>query len=117
MSEFTTVVFSPGQRIFNAGDVAQHLFYIQQGVVQLLDANGQVIGEIGDGESFGEQAFLKGGVRGASAQAKSEVRCIQIANEEAILMLSEASPLWVPVFEALLLQQNMHNALRMQMAS
>jgi hypothetical protein len=31
-------------------------------------------------------------------------------------MLSEASPLWVPVFEALLLQQNMHNALRSPIA-
>ena len=72
--------------------------------------------EITDGESFGEQAFLQGGVRGATAQAKNEVSCIQIASEDANQMLSEASPLWVPVFEALLLQQNMHNALRSPMA-
>jgi CRP-like cAMP-binding protein len=112
--DFPTVVFAPGQRIFNAGDAADHLYFIQEGTVQLLDAQGQVFVEIADGESFGEQAFLKGG--GASAQAKTEVSCIQIASEEANQMLSEASPLWVPVFEALLLQQNMHNALRSPIA-
>ena len=116
MSDFPTVVFAPGQRIFNAGDTADHLYFIQAGTLQLLDAQGQVFVEIADGESFGEQAFLKGGVRGATAQAKNEVSCIQIASEDANQMLSEASPLWVPVFEALLLQQNMHNALRSPMA-
>jgi hypothetical protein len=58
---------------------------------------------------------LNGGVRGASAQALDVVSCIQIASEDAKQLLSEASPLWVPVFEALLLQQNMHNALRSPM--
>jgi hypothetical protein len=34
---------------------------------------------------------------------------------QANRLLSEASPMLVPVFEALLLQQNMHNALRSPM--
>jgi CRP-like cAMP-binding protein len=116
VSDFPTVVFAPGQGIFKAGDTADNLYFIQEGTVQLLDAQGQVFVEIADGESFGEQAFLNGGVRGASAQAKTKVTCIQIASGDANSLLSEASPLWVPVFEALLLQQNMHNALRLPMA-
>lgn len=116
MNQLTTVTFAPGQRIFDAGDAADHLYFIQEGVVQLLNAQGHVFGEIAKGESFGEQAFLNGGVRGATAQALNQVNCIQIASADANQMLSEASPLWVPVFEALLLQQNMHNALRAPMA-
>ena len=115
MSDFPTVTFEAGQRIFNAGDAADHLYFIQDGVVQLLDAQGKVFAQITKGESFGEQAFLNGGIRGASAQALGEVICIQIASADANRLLSEASPLWVPVFEALLLQQNMHNALRSSM--
>lgn len=116
MSDFPTVFFAPGQCIFNAGDAADHLYFIQEGTVQLLDAQGHVFVEIADGESFGEQAFLNGGVRGATAQAKTKVTCIQIASGDANSLLSEASPLWVPVFEALLLQQNMHNSLRSPLA-
>jgi len=112
MSSLPTVSFEPGQRIFNAGDTADHLYFIQQGVVQLLYASGKVFAEISKGESFGEQAFLVGGIRGASAQALDLVSCIQISSADANQLLTEASPLWVPVFEALLLQQNMHNTLR-----
>lgn len=112
MSDFPTVTFEPGQRIFNAGDAAGHLYFIQQGIVQLLDAQGNVFAQISNGESFGEQAFLKGGIRGAAAQALDEVSCVQISSADANLLLAEASPLLVPVFEALLLQQNMHNSLR-----
>jgi CRP-like cAMP-binding protein len=112
VSDFPTVTFEPGQRIFNAGDAADHLYFIQQGIVQLLDAQGNVFAQISNGESFGEQAFLKGGIRGAAAQALDEVSCVQISSADANLLLAEASPLLVPVFEALLLQQNMHNSLR-----
>ena len=112
MSEFTIVTFEPGQRIFTAGDAADHLYFIQQGIVQLLDAHDKAFAQISKGESFGEQAFLTGGIRGASAQALDEVSCMQISSADANQLLTEASPLLVPVFEALLLQQNMHNSLR-----
>ena len=115
MSDFPTVIFQAGQRIFNAGEAADHLYFIQEGIVQLLDAQGAVFAQISQGESFGEQAFLNGGIRGASAQALNDVSCTQIASAEANRLLSEASSLLVPVFEALLLQQNMHNALRSPM--
>jgi len=112
VSDFPTVTFEPSQRIFNAGDAADHLYFIQQGIVQLLDSQGNVFAQISNGESFGEQAFLKGGIRGASAQALDEVTCIQISSADANQLMAAASPLLVPVFEALLLQQNMHNGLR-----
>ena len=115
MSDFPTVIFEAGQRIFNAGEAADHLYFIQEGIVQLLDAQGTVFAQITKGESFGEQAFLNGGIRGASAQALNDVSCIQISSLQANRLLSEASPMLVPVFEALLLQQNMHNALRSPM--
>ena len=115
MSDFPTVTLEAGQRIFNAGEAADHLYFIQEGIVQLLDGQGNAFAQISIGESFGEQAFLNGGIRGASAQALNDVSCIQIASEEANRLLSEASPLLVPIFEALLLQQNMHNVLRAPM--
>jgi UDP-glucose 6-dehydrogenase len=57
-------------------------------------------------------AFLSGGIRGASAQAAGDVVCLKISSEQANHMMAGTSPLLVPVFEALLLQLNMSNALR-----
>lgn len=112
MSDFLKVTYVAGERIFSAGDVADQLFFLQQGQVELLNAEGKVFTMLNAGESFGEQAFLSGGIRGASAQALGEVICLKISSEQANQMMSGTSPLLVPVFEALLLQLNMNNALR-----
>ena len=112
MSDFPTVTYPSGERIFNAGDLADQLFFIQKGQVELINAEGQTFTTLNAGESFGEQAFLSGGIRGASAQALGEVVCLKISSEQANKMMAGASPLLVPVFEALLLQLNMNNVLR-----
>lgn len=112
MSDFPIVSYTNGERIFTAGDLADQLFFIQQGQVELLDAQGHVFTTLNAGESFGEQAFLSGGIRGASAQAAGDVVCLKISSEQANQMMAGTSPLLVPVFEALLLQLNMSNALR-----
>jgi CRP-like cAMP-binding protein len=114
VSDFQVFTFKAGEKIFYAGDAADRLFFIKQGVVQLLGADNNLIASISEGESFGEQAFLTGGIRGASARAQDEVSCVVVTTDEANAILAGASPLLVPVFEALLLQQNMHNALRSQ---
>jgi CRP-like cAMP-binding protein len=112
MSDFETISFAAGERIFSSGDTADQLFLIKEGVVQLLDAEGKVFAQILKGESFGEQAFLSGGIRGATAQALGDVVCLRIPGEKANALLAGVSSLMVPVFEALLLQQNMYNNLR-----
>lgn len=110
--EFQTVKFQAGESIFNAGDVAEHLYLIQSGTVELLTKDGVVFASIPAGESFGEQAFLAGGIRGASVRAKDTVECIQIHEAEARLSLATHSDLLITILEALLLQQSMNNNLR-----
>lgn len=113
MSDFQEVRFQPGERLFNAGDPADKLYVIQSGTVQMLDAkSGVAFASLGAGQSFGEQAMLPGGIRGASAQALDDVVCLQITAESLKQLLLAQSPVMVAVFEALLLQQSMHNALR-----
>ncbi|NDG15219.1 MAG: hypothetical protein EB110_06175, partial [Betaproteobacteria bacterium] len=111
MSDFPIVSYANGERIFTAGDLADQLFFIQQGQVELLDAQGLVFTTLNAGESFGEQAFLSGGIRGASAQAAGEVVCLKISSEQANQMMEGTSPLLVPVFEALLLSVTSHDVL------
>ncbi|MFN5777812.1 MAG: cyclic nucleotide-binding domain-containing protein [Burkholderiaceae bacterium] len=113
MSDFQEIRFQPGERLFNAGDPADKLYVIQSGTVQMLDAkSGVAFASLSAGQSFGEQAMLPGGIRGASAQAQGEVVCLQITAASLKELLLAQSPVMTAVFEALLLQQSMHNALR-----
>lgn len=109
---FESVSFEAGELIFQAGDMATKLYILQSGEVELMTKDGFVFAKLPIGQSFGEQAFLAGGIRGATARAASEVSCMQIDADQAAKMLKGFSPLLVPVFEALLLEQNMHNVLR-----
>ena len=112
MSSFEVVNFSNGEYICKIGDQATHLYFLEQGEVELLSGSDQVFGKILQGQSFGEAAILKGGIRSASIRAKGDVICKMIQNDEEAELLSSYSPLLVVIMEGLLLQQMMNNAIK-----
>ncbi len=113
MSTFQAINFTDAQYICKIGDQATHLYFLQEGEVELLNGSGQVFGRITKGQSFGEAAILKGGIRGASIRAKGDVVvCKMIKNDDAVELLSSYSPLLVVIIEGLLLQQMMNNAIK-----
>ncbi len=112
MSDFYKVVYEDGESIFEAGAPAGNLYILMEGCVELVGGDGNAFAEVPRGQSFGEQAFLRGGIRGAGARAKGKTTCAKIAAEDAAALLSTSTPLLVHILEALLMQQNMNNALR-----
>ena len=112
MSQFTVEKFLDQEFICKSGEPATHLYFLEEGEVELLSASGQVFGKIPQGQSFGEAAILKGGIRGASIRAKGNVVCKVIANDQAAELLTSFSPLLVVIMEALLLQQIMNNSIK-----
>jgi CRP-like cAMP-binding protein len=112
MQNFLTEHFQGGEFIFEVGDPASDLYFLESGEVELVDRNGKAFGLIPAGQSFGEAAILKGGIRTASIRAKGDVICKKISNIDAAELLTTFSPLLVIMMEALLLQQTMNNAIK-----
>ena len=113
MSSFDELRLDKGQVLFKAGEPADKLYFIQTGSIQMADKNsGAVFATLKEGDSFGEQAMLQGGIRGATALAGEDSVLLEITAEGMRGMLKTASPILTAVFEAMMLQQNMHNALR-----
>ena len=69
----TIVTYHPADVIFSQGDAAETVLYIQQGTVKLsvLSPGGKeaVVGMLGPGDFFGEQALAGHAVRLAAATA------------------------------------------------
>ena len=112
MSEFESQTYADGETIFSIGDLAEHLYVIEKGTVDLIDAKENVFASAYADQSFGEAAILQGGVRSAGARANGEVNCRRISPAVASELLLIQSPLLIVILEALLLQQSMQNTLR-----
>ncbi|MFM1925763.1 MAG: hypothetical protein RIT44_1569 [Pseudomonadota bacterium] len=105
-------VYEPGQVLFNKGDKADHLAIILEGKVEIFDpSDGKTIATLGAGASFGEQAILEGGVRGASARAFDRVVCLEISTAPLRAVLKSDPGILTPIVESMLLQLNMANKL------
>lgn len=111
-NDFNEIRLKKGEVLFELGAPADKLYYVQSGAVGMADKAGHVFVTLKDGESFGEQAMLQGGIRGATAIAVADSVCLEITVDGLRDMLAHKSPIMIAVFEALMLQQNMHNELR-----
>ena len=90
--EFFEVLIKPGHYLFHEGDPADHLYVVLGGSIEIrLDESDTVIATLGQGESFGEQAILYRGRRGASAFAREQALCLEIT-AESLTKAIEAQP-------------------------
>jgi len=104
--------YTAGDVLFNKGDSADHLAIIISGEVEIFDPkDNKSIAILGKGVSFGEQAILEGGVRGASARAYTDVVCLEIPTGPLRTILKADPGIMTPTIEGLLLQLNMINTL------
>ncbi|HVP30751.1 MAG TPA: Crp/Fnr family transcriptional regulator [Myxococcota bacterium] len=72
---------APGERLFAAGDSGRSVFVVRSGEIELTRRGPSgpcVVGRLGPGEPFGEQAVPLGGRRATNATALSEARVLEL---------------------------------------
>jgi voltage-gated potassium channel len=63
-------VVTPGEVVFKIGDHARHMYFISKGTLEVIDANENIVGDLHDGEFFGEMALLAKRRRMGTVRAK-----------------------------------------------
>jgi len=64
-------IYSPGEFIVKYGDLASEMYFIKNGVVEVISAANEVLAKLSDGSFFGEIALLYESKRTASIKASS----------------------------------------------
>ncbi|MNK12114.1 cAMP receptor protein [compost metagenome] len=89
--------YAAGDYIFFEGDLENHFYIVETGVVQIFTKNKQGqrvdICQMVDGESFGEFALLDNKPRSATAQALTDVHLVKVT-EEGFKELVAELPVW-----------------------
>ncbi|CAF1220135.1 unnamed protein product [Rotaria sordida] len=67
-------VFQPGDQIIHEGTIGDKMYFIQEGVVDIIKSDGQVLTTLSDGSYFGEICLL------TRAKRVAGVRCVTYCN-------------------------------------
>lgn len=105
--------YSKGTLLFSKGEEADSFFVLVDGRVEVFDPDlSYSVAEIGPGGSFGEQAVFAYGTRNLSARAVEDCHCIEHSASDLRILLDQQEGTIKRAFEMIILQLEMHNALR-----
>ncbi len=91
--------YMAGDLIYSEGEVADALFLIEMGTVDILPKGKEIVFmTIGSGQSFGELAFFERGTRQASASAREPTHLLRISFERFSKVLAERPGLTLIVY-------------------
>ena len=94
-----TKVFMAGDLVYSEGEVADALFLIEMGTVDIVPKGKEIVfATIGSGQGFGEFAFFERGTRSASASVRERTHLLRIPFEPLSKLLAEQPGLALLVY-------------------
>jgi CRP-like cAMP-binding protein len=91
--------FLAGDFVYQSGDTADAMFYIEMGTVEIVNPRTQkVFGTTGNGQSIGEVAFFDSGKRAAVAVTRERTRVLRIPFNRLSTLLTERPGLALVVY-------------------
>ena len=106
------IAFGVDDTIFNQGDVADSMFYIETGSVKLVATTGEELAMLKSGECFGEAALINDSGRMCSAIANERTALFAINRDVLLNEISKDSLLNQLVVISLLKRLDLMNKLR-----
>jgi hypothetical protein len=83
--------FTPGQIIFQQGDIGDCAYFIHEGEVEVVSANGgqeKVLATLHQGQYFGEMALITSHPRNATVRASKKTKVAVLGKENFLTMIS-----------------------------
>jgi CRP/FNR family transcriptional regulator, cyclic AMP receptor protein len=89
---FTQKLYRPSERVFQKGDAGNEAYVVMRGQIDIfLEEQSKPVASIGNGQIFGEQAFLDGAARTAMAAA-TQASILLVVQRSAFNSLVQREP-------------------------
>lgn len=91
--------YDAGEKIFVPGQVANRIYLIEKGVVQIFDRTGQAQGELSSGDYFGDESLFNEHARGYTAKCKSDALFLTLSRSHLLSIISECPSVAVSLLQ------------------
>ena len=98
--------FSRGSKIYSKGEKAHFAYYVHSGKVNIYSPGGLLLGQIGEGEIFGERGPSLDESRSVSAEASTNCILYPINEKTIKKKIKEADPVVRAIMRSLLIRLN-----------
>ncbi|HLB52624.1 MAG TPA: cyclic nucleotide-binding domain-containing protein [Chlamydiales bacterium] len=92
--------YDAGEKIFTPGQVANRIYLIEKGVVQLFDPFLQLQGELSVGDYFGDESLFNEQARGYIAICKSDALFLTLSRSHLLSIISECPSVAVSLLQS-----------------
>ena len=98
--------FSSGPKIDTKGDKARLAYYVHSGKVNIYSPGGLLLGQIGEGEIFGERGPSLDQERSVTAEAATNCILFPISEKQLKDKIDKADPVIKAILRSLLIRLN-----------
>ena len=92
--------YDPGEKIFASGQVANRIYLIAQGTVQILDDRLKEVTELTVGDFFGDESLFNEAPRSYGAVAKTDALLLTLSRSHLLSIISECPSVAVALIQA-----------------
>lgn len=88
------------EKVFTNGQVANRIYFIAAGTVQLLDDKMRAIAELGSGEFFGDESLFNDSPRSYSAICKTDAMLLTLSRSHLLSIISECPAVAISLLQS-----------------
>lgn len=92
--------YDAGEKIFTPGQVANRIYLIASGVVQILDERAKVVCELSTGDFFGDESLFNEQPRGYAATSKTDALFLTLSRSHLLSIISECPSVSVAMLQS-----------------
>tara|TARA_B100001057_G_scaffold486505_1_gene567787 strand:- start:770 stop:1159 length:390 start_codon:yes stop_codon:yes gene_type:complete len=98
--------FTSGSKIYSKGEKASLAYYVHSGKVNIYSPGGLLLGQIGEGEIFGERGPSLDQERSVTAEAATNCVLFPISEKQLKDKIDKADPVIKAILRSLLIRLN-----------
>jgi len=81
--------YDKNEKVFTRGQVANRIYFVAKGMVEICDRHNRPICELREGEYFGDESLFNDGPRAYSATCKSDSILLSLSRSHLLSTISE----------------------------